>query len=42
VCNFSRDNSDRARHIFKRVIDLLKPQESVCHDVVRGRMPIEA
>lgn len=39
VCNFSRDNSDRARLIFKRLIDLFNPQDSACHDVLRGRLP---
>jgi S-adenosylmethionine/arginine decarboxylase-like enzyme len=42
VCNFSRDNGDRARLIFKRVIDMLNPQESACHDVIRGRVSAEA
>lgn len=42
VCNFSRDNSDRARLIFRDLIDLLKPDESACHEVVRGRVIAEA
>ena len=42
VCNFSRDNSDRARHVFQRVIDALAPEETVRHEVIRGRLPVEA
>ncbi|APR06255.1 S-adenosylmethionine decarboxylase [Thauera chlorobenzoica] len=41
VCNFSRDNSDRARQLFSRVIDVLRPAEIVNHEVVRGRLPAE-
>ncbi len=41
VCNFSRDNSDRARQLFRRVIDVLGPAEIVNHEVVRGRQPAE-
>lgn len=39
VCNYSRDNSDCARTIFDRLIDKVRPLESVCHEVVRGRLP---
>jgi len=42
VCNFSRDNSACARGIFRRLQELLAPEEAVCHDVVRGRLPVEA
>ena len=42
VCNFSRDNSDRARQVFARVLALLAPEEIVRHEVVRGRLPVEA
>ncbi|MHB1372435.1 MAG: S-adenosylmethionine decarboxylase family protein [Thauera sp.] len=42
VCNFSRDNSDRARRVFQRVIDALAPAETVRHEVIRGRLPVEA
>ncbi len=42
VCNFSRDNSDRARRVFARVLDALRPQDSACHDVIRGKIPAEA
>lgn len=40
VCNFSRDNSDRARQVFQRVISALAPQEVVRHEVIRGRLPV--
>ncbi|MDX9717482.1 adenosylmethionine decarboxylase [Thauera sp. WH-2] len=42
VCNFSRDNSERARQVFQRVIDALAPDEIVQHEVIRGRAPVEA
>lgn len=42
VCNFSRDNSDRAHAVFDRIIEKLRPVDAVCHDVIRGRMPAEA
>lgn len=42
VCNYSRDNSDRARSVFDHLIALLQPEESVCHDVTRGRLDMEA
>jgi spermidine synthase len=41
VCNFSRDNSDRARQVFQRVIGALAPEEIVRHEVIRGRLPAE-
>ena len=41
VCNFSRDNSERARRIFNRVIEMLNPQDSACRDVLRGKVPVE-
>jgi len=37
VCNFSRDNSDRARRIFDSVIALLAPEDSDRHEVIRGK-----
>ena len=40
VCNFSRDNSARARQVFHRVIEVLAPAEIVAHEVVRGRLPV--
>ena len=42
VCNFSRDNSARARQVFRRVIEVLAPAEIVAHEVVRGRLPVGA
>ncbi|MDY0045895.1 MAG: adenosylmethionine decarboxylase [Thauera propionica] len=41
VCNFSRNNSDRARAVYARVIDALEPEDRVEHQVVRGRLPVE-
>ncbi|THF62028.1 adenosylmethionine decarboxylase [Pseudothauera rhizosphaerae] len=41
VCNFSRDNSGRARRVFRRVIDTLKPEDDARHDVIRGRIATE-
>lgn len=41
VCNFSRDNSERARQVFRRVIAALAPEEIVRHEVLRGRLPAE-
>jgi len=41
VCNFSRDNSDRANRLFQRIIDHLAPEEVIRHEVVRGRLSAE-
>jgi spermidine synthase len=41
VCNFSRDNSGRARQVYQSVIDALAPEDIVGHEVVRGRLPVE-
>ncbi|PKO56340.1 MAG: S-adenosylmethionine decarboxylase proenzyme [Betaproteobacteria bacterium HGW-Betaproteobacteria-13] len=41
VCNYSRDNSDRARRVFERVIAAMGPEDRVEHQVVRGRLPAE-
>ena len=41
VCNFSRNNSDRARAVYARVIEALEPEDRVEHQVVRGRLPVE-
>lgn len=41
VCNYSRDNSDRARLVYRRLFDVLQPQDAVEHEVVRGRLPGE-
>ncbi len=42
VCNFSRDNGDCARQVYQRVIEMLNPEDQVEHQVVRGRLPVEA
>ncbi len=42
VCNFSQDNSERARRIFARIQELLDPQDKCCHEVIRGKLPVEA
>jgi len=42
VCNFSRDNGDRARVVYRAVIDALRPAQIVAHEVVRGRLPEKA
>lgn len=42
VCNFSRDNGDCARQVYRRVIEMLNPEDQVEHQVVRGRLPVEA
>lgn len=42
VCNFSRDNSDRARQVYRNVIRALNPEECIEHEVVRGELPVEA
>ena len=41
VCNFSRDNSERAHGLFERLLMLLKPGEAMRHEVVRGQLPAE-
>lgn len=38
VCNFSKDNSELARRVFRRVIETLNPMEVVGHSVVRGKI----
>jgi S-adenosylmethionine decarboxylase proenzyme len=38
VCNFSKDNSELARRVFRRVIETLNPMEVVIHSVVRGKI----
>lgn len=38
VCNFSRDNSDKAKAAFDYVIGLLQPEDSMFHEVVRGQL----
>lgn len=41
VCNYSRDNSDRARKVFDHVVAAMKPEDRVEHHLVRGRLPAE-
>ena len=41
VCNFSRDNSERARSLYRRVLEALAPGDAVTHEVVRGRIAVE-
>ncbi|MCB1897916.1 adenosylmethionine decarboxylase [Cognatazoarcus halotolerans] len=38
VCNFSRDNSDRARSVYDCIVTALKPLEIVAHQVTRGKI----
>lgn len=38
VCNFSRDNSDRARQTFNEVTNVLSPKEISRHEVIRGEI----
>ncbi|MBT0959961.1 adenosylmethionine decarboxylase [Denitromonas iodatirespirans] len=42
VCNFSRDNSDRARHVYAQLQQLLKPEEVIEKDIIRGELPESA
>ena len=42
VCNFSRDNSDRARAVYSKLIHLLKPGEVQSKDIMRGELPVAA
>lgn len=42
VHNFSWDSSARARQAFDRVMDALAADEIVRHELVRGRLPVEA
>jgi spermidine synthase len=41
VCNYSRDNSERARQVYRRVIDVMQPEDIAEHAVNRGRLPEE-
>ncbi len=41
VCNFSRNNSGRARQLYDRVVAALNPEDVVEHEVVRGRLAAE-
>lgn len=38
VCNFSRDNGDLARRVFRYILKALAPKETVAHEVVRGKI----
>ncbi|MCZ4304032.1 adenosylmethionine decarboxylase [Zoogloeaceae bacterium G21618-S1] len=42
VCNFSRDNSARARAVYRHLVDLLQPGEMIEKDVMRGELPVSA
>lgn len=42
VCNFSRDNSDRARTVYHRLIELLAPGNVQSSEIMRGQLPIAA
>ncbi len=42
VCNFSRDNSDRARALYDKLVGLFKPDDIQSHDVMRGELPVAA
>ncbi len=36
VCNYSGDNSAKARQVFEAVIDYFRPAEAACHEILRG------
>lgn len=38
VCNFSRDNSDRAQAVYDNIIAALDPSDIVAHRVTRGKI----
>ncbi len=38
VCNYSRDNSDRARETFHEVVAALGPDKIVSHEIIRGEI----
>jgi len=42
VCNFSRDNSDRARAVYSKLVTLLKPTDIQAKDIMRGELPVPA
>jgi S-adenosylmethionine decarboxylase proenzyme len=42
VCNFSRDNSDRARTVFHTITARLQPQEQIDREVTRGELQVIA
>ncbi len=38
VCNYSRDNSERAKALFDQLIRVLQPEQAITHAVVRGQV----
>ena len=42
VCNFSRDNSDRARAVYDQLIEMLAPRTTRTSDIMRGELPLPA
>jgi spermidine synthase len=38
VCNFSRNNDDRARQVFAELIAALQPEDSMRHEISRGSL----
>lgn len=38
VCNFSRDNSELAQRVYRRLLSRLAPVETVSHEVLRGKI----
>lgn len=42
VCNYSRDNSDRARQVYEQLQHLLQPGELMEKDIIRGELPVPA
>ena len=37
ACNVSRDNSDKVRKVFARVLETLQAKENITHAVLRGQ-----
>ena len=40
VCNFSRDNSDRARAVYDAIVHRLAPDHVAAKEVIRGELPV--
>lgn len=38
VCNFSRDNSELAKRVYRTILKALSPLETVGHEVLRGKI----
>jgi spermidine synthase len=36
VCNFSGDNSEKARALFRALVEYFQPGETACHEIERG------